>query len=95
MVGEIILLSVVIAGLCFAIRGFVRGSDHKPRARGSRLVTCTVTKGHGLVEVAVGAMSREGFPVLDRFRIGTCSNWPRHQDCGQGCLKQLGAQRAV
>jgi hypothetical protein len=95
MVGEIVLLSVVIAGLCFAIRGFIRGSNHKSRARGSRMVTCTVTKGHGLVEVATGTMSREGFPVLDRFRIGTCSNWPRHQDCGQGCLKQLGAQRAV
>jgi hypothetical protein len=95
MVGEIILLSVVFAGLCFGIRGFIRGSSHSPRARGSRLVTCTVTKGHGLVEVAVGAMSREGFPVLDRFRIGTCSNWPMHQDCGQGCLKQLEARRAV
>jgi hypothetical protein len=95
MVGEIVLLSVVFAGLCFGIRGLIRGTSHSPRARGSKLVTCTVTKGTGLVEVATGTMSRQGFPVLDRFRIGICSNWPIHQDCGQGCIEQIEARRAI
>ena len=93
MAGEIVLLIVVFSGLYFGILGLIRGFNPSAQARGSRLVTCTVTKNHGLVEVAAGVMSKEGFPVLDRFKIGKCSNWPMHQDCGEGCLKQLAAHR--
>jgi hypothetical protein len=95
MFGEIVIISLVLAGLSVGIRSVIRGSSLSPGTRGSRLVSCTVTKGTGLVEVATGKMSREGFHVLDRLRIGKCSNWPLHQDCGQGCLKQIGPQRAI
>jgi hypothetical protein len=94
MVGEIILLLIVGIALCIGIRNLVRGFSHSARARGSRLVNCTVTKGHGLVEIAAGVMSKDGFPVLDRYKIGKCTNWPKHRDCGEGCLKQLTVHRA-
>lgn len=88
MVGEFVLLLIVVSGLYLAIRGFIRGSSQLPQARGSKLIACPVTKKPAIVQVAAGVMSKEGFPVLDRFKIGECSLWPA--ECEQGCLNQLG-----
>jgi hypothetical protein len=90
LVGTVLFL-MIFAGLYFGIRG-IRGSNLSSRARGSRLVTCPEIKKLAVVAVAAGAMVVEGFPVLDRLRIGECSRWPMRRDCGQDCLGQIEAR---
>ena len=94
MAGEIVLLSIVFAGLYAGIRGIFQGFNLSPQARGARLVTCPESRKPAVMAVAAGAISREGFPILDRYRAGQCSLWPEMQNCGQSCLKQAGARAA-
>jgi len=86
MVGKILFLLIIFAGMGFAIRAIIRGLSFSPQRRGSRIVTCPETKKPAAVEVAVGAMSSGGYRVLDRLRLDNCSRWPLRQDCGQECL---------
>ena len=91
MVWGTALLLILSAALYFGIRTISRFS----RGLGPRLVNCPVTKQPAIVEVAAVAEGIEGLPVLGRFRIRECPNWPYHRDCGKGCLKQIEAGPAT
>ena len=89
MVGPAIVMLVVFAGIFYGVRAIFGGDNSSLKGRGSRMVTCPVTKKAALVAVALGTMSKSGYRVLDRLRIGECSRWPVSQDCKQECLKQI------
>jgi hypothetical protein len=95
MVGLAILLLIVFAGIFYGARAIFGGDNSSLKGRGSRMVTCPMTKKAALVAVALGTMSKSGYRVLDRLRIGECSRWPLSQDCKQECLKQIEARAGI
>jgi hypothetical protein len=60
------------------------------RYRGTRIVRCPQTGGTAAIDLdaryAAASHASMGYPML---RVGTCSIWPRHQDCDQECLAQI------
>jgi hypothetical protein len=77
---------LVIAGLFFGIRHFVRAYF---RYRDSRLIICPDNKERAMVEVdAVHAAITSVLGQPD-IRLQNCWRWPLHADCNQECLAQL------
>jgi hypothetical protein len=59
--------------------------------RGKRVVNCPETRKTEAVDVAARTVAASGFLGSRTLRLDRCSRWPEHQDCGQGCLKQIAA----
>ena len=92
MVGVTIVMLVAVTGFYYGARSALHGAGSSTGACGSKFMTCPETAKQALVGLAPGTISSGGCRVMDRLRIGECSLWPVHQECGQSCTKQMGAR---
>jgi hypothetical protein len=95
MVGLAIVMLVVLAGMVYGAWAIFSGDNSSLKGRRSRMVICPVTMKTAFVAMALGTISKSGYRVLDRLRIGECSCWPASQDCKQECLKQTEARVSI
>jgi hypothetical protein len=93
---EMIVMSMLllfgVMGFYCATRGIFSTADSSGRANGSRFVDCTEMKHPAVISISAGTLSPAGYRVMDRVRVSECSNWPAHQACSEGCLKQIEAR---
>lgn len=80
-----ILLATLLAAAAYPlVRTWVRH-------RGTRIVRCPQTGATAAIDLdapyAATSQASFGYPML---RVRRCSLWPRHQDCDQECLAQIG-----
>lgn len=83
------ILLIAVMGFYCVTRGVFAAVDSAAGHRGTRFVTCPELSRPAVVSIAIGTLTPEGYRVLDRMRIGECSNWPARQNCAQECLKQI------
>jgi hypothetical protein len=94
VIGLAIMILVVGGGFYYGTRGILHGVGSSAKSCGSKLITCPETAKLALVGLAKGEMSNSGYHVVDRLRVGECSQWPNRQECRQGCMEQIEARLA-
>ena len=85
-IGSLIVVTVLAAGLFFAIRWFIRS---RSRYGGERIVTCAESKKPAIVEVDALHASLTSAVGRPDIRLKECSRWPIREQCGQECLTSL------
>ena len=61
------------------------------RYRGKMPFTCPETGKAVSVKVAAGDAARTSLSGRPQIHLSECSRWPERHNCGQQCLRQLGA----
>jgi hypothetical protein len=85
-------IGIVVLGVVLLGYRVIHGIRVYFRFCGTRLVTCPETHETAVVGLAARSMGMEA--ILDEpcLRLGKCSCWPKHEGCGQGCLRQIEAR---
>lgn len=92
---EMLLLFVLLAVLGTILLIFAATYLHViAKFRGVRPVTCPVTGGSALIQVAAFETAAARMAGNDRLRLSKCSVWPEHSRCAQGCAAQLLSTKA-
>jgi len=82
----LMIASLLVAGIYFGIRHFVRASQ---KFGGERVIICPETGKQAMVELDVRRAALSSLFGQTDLRLENCWRWPIKQDCGQECLLQL------
>jgi hypothetical protein len=83
----IIIVVVALPALYILVSRLIRSYL---KFRGTRIIQCPDTQAPAAVKVDALHAAASSLKSVD-LRLGDCSRWPEHKDCGQHCLAQIEA----
>jgi hypothetical protein len=80
---------LVLAGSCvFLVVPTFLGWTIYDRYRGTRMVTCPQTQAPALVRLDAFHAACTGMFTTEKLRLASCTLWPQHIGCAQGCIPE-------